>query len=115
MDNLQAADKKKYQTHGLVFDGGAGDAQVQLSILLNAGVNEGLDRAFVLKQQECISWKGLAQAHIVEQADDAEESPVMAETLCPTGLAHLSVESKTCSLPCGASQQTSDQSGGNWQ
>lgn len=33
----------------------------------------------------------------------------------PTVLADLWVENRTCSLPCGASQQSSDQICGNWQ
>lgn len=45
------------QTHRLVFDGGAGDTEVQLAILLNAGINQSLHRALVLKQQESISWE----------------------------------------------------------
>lgn len=50
----------KWHTHRLVFDGGAGDAQVQLPVLLDAGVDEGLDRALVLEQQERISCKRAA-------------------------------------------------------
>lgn len=50
----------KWHTHRLVFDGGAGDAQVQLAVLLDAGVDEGLDGALVLEQQERISCKRAA-------------------------------------------------------
>lgn len=55
------------KTHRFVFDSGAGDTQVKLAILLNAGINQGLNRALILKQQECISWKywafGTMSAH----------------------------------------------------
>lgn len=46
-------------THRLVFDSGTGDTQVKFTILLNAGINQRLDRALILEQQECISWKKL--------------------------------------------------------
>lgn len=42
-------------THRLVLDGGAGDAQVQLAVLLDAGVDQSLDRALVLEEQERVA------------------------------------------------------------
>lgn len=42
-------------TYRLVFNGGAGDAKVQLPILLDAGVDEGLDGALILEQQKGVS------------------------------------------------------------
>lgn len=41
-------------TYRLVFYGGAGHTEVQFAILLNAGIDQGLNRALVLKQQECV-------------------------------------------------------------
>ena len=60
----------QYLTHRLVFDGGTGDTQVQFAVLLNAGIDQSLNRALVLKQQECISWKvstyGRMSLHILK-------------------------------------------------
>lgn len=44
-------------THRFVFDGGAGHTQVQLAVLLHAGVDQGLDRGLLLEEQEGIAWK----------------------------------------------------------
>ena len=44
-------------THRFVFDGGTGHAQVQFTILLDAGVNQGLNRGLLLEQQEGIACK----------------------------------------------------------
>lgn len=42
-------------TDWLVFDGGAGHTEVQLAILLDAGIDQGLHRALVLEQQEGVA------------------------------------------------------------
>ena len=42
-------------THRFVLDGGAGDTQVELPILLHAGFNQSLHRALLLEQQERVS------------------------------------------------------------
>lgn len=52
-------------TDWLVFDGGAGHAEVQLAVLLDAGVNQGLHGALVLEQQEgvaCAEYSTVIQA-----------------------------------------------------
>lgn len=41
-----------------VFDGGTGYTKVELAILLNAGVNQGLNRSLFLEEQEGVAWKG---------------------------------------------------------
>lgn len=43
-------------THRFVFDGGAGDTQVQFAVLLDAGIDQGLNRTLVLEQQECVPY-----------------------------------------------------------
>lgn len=42
-------------TDRLVFDGGTGDAQVQLAILFDAGVDQSLHRALILEEQEGVT------------------------------------------------------------
>lgn len=42
-------------TDRLVFDGGAGHTEVQLAVLLDAGVDQSLHRALVLEQQEGVA------------------------------------------------------------
>lgn len=44
-------------TYRFVFDGGTGYTQVELAILLDAGVDQGLNRGFFLEQQEGVAWK----------------------------------------------------------
>lgn len=44
-------------THWFVFDGGTGDTQVEFAVLLDAGVNQSLDRGLLLEEQEGVSWK----------------------------------------------------------
>lgn len=61
-DGAELSRSTEQQTHRLVFDGGAGDAQVQLAVLLNAGINQGLNGALVLEQQERISWQKVGRA-----------------------------------------------------
>lgn len=39
----------------LVFDGGAGHAEVQLAVLFNAGIDQSLHGALILEQQEGVS------------------------------------------------------------
>lgn len=51
-------------THWFVFDGGAGYTQVQLSILLNAGIDQGLDWSLFLEQQEGITWNKRTNKYI---------------------------------------------------
>ena len=43
--------------HRFVFDGGTGHTQVQLAVLLDAGVDQGLDRSLFLEEQEGIAWR----------------------------------------------------------
>lgn len=40
-----------------VFDGRTGYTQVELAILLNAGIDQGLNRSLFLEEQEGIAWK----------------------------------------------------------
>lgn len=40
-----------------VFDGGTGYTQVELAILLDAGVDQGLNRSLFLEEQESVAWK----------------------------------------------------------
>lgn len=40
-----------------VFDGGTGYTQVELAILLDAGVDQGLNRSLFLEEQEGVAWK----------------------------------------------------------
>lgn len=49
-------------TDRLVFDGGAGHTQVKLAIFFDAGINQSLHRALVLKQQEGIPCTSTTQA-----------------------------------------------------
>lgn len=44
-------------THRFVFDGRTGYTQVELAVLFDAGVNQGLNRGLLLEQQEGIAWK----------------------------------------------------------
>lgn len=49
-------------TDRFVFNGGAGDAQIEFTVLLDAGVDQSLHGAFILEQQEgvaCIKQQGL--------------------------------------------------------
>ena len=50
-------DLAQSHTHRLVLYGRAGDAQVQLAVLLDAGVDESLNRALVLEEQEGVPWE----------------------------------------------------------
>lgn len=43
-------------THWFVFDGGAGDTQVELAVLLHAGFYQGLNGGLLLEQQEGVAW-----------------------------------------------------------
>ena len=43
-------------TDRLIFDGGAGHTQIELPVLLDAGLDQGLDGALVLEQQEGITY-----------------------------------------------------------
>ena len=43
--------------YGLVLDGGAGHAEVQLAVLLDAGVDQRLDGGLLLEQQEGVAWR----------------------------------------------------------
>ena len=47
-----------WKAYRLVFDGGTGHAEVQLAVLLDAGVNQGLDGGLLLEQQEGVAWQG---------------------------------------------------------
>lgn len=47
-------------TDRLVFDGGAGHAEVQLAVLLDAGIDQSLHGALVLEQQEGVSCTNMA-------------------------------------------------------
>lgn len=58
-------------TDRLVFDGGAGHTEVQLAVLLDAGIDQGLHRALVLEQQE-----GVACAKRSEVTEAARPSQV---------------------------------------
>lgn len=49
------SNKRSYR---FVFNGGAGHAQVKLAIFFNASINQSLDRTLILKQKECITFKG---------------------------------------------------------
>lgn len=42
-------------THRLVFDGGAGDAQVKLAILLDAGIDQSLNGGLFLEEKEGVA------------------------------------------------------------
>ncbi len=42
-------------THWFIFNSGARDTQVEFPVLLDAGVNEGLDRTLLLEEQESIT------------------------------------------------------------
>lgn len=42
-------------THRFVFDGGTGHTQVEFSILLDAGVDQGLNGGLFLEQQEGVT------------------------------------------------------------
>lgn len=44
----------------LVFDGGAGHAEVQLAVLFDAGIDQSLHGALVLEQQEGVSCRDTA-------------------------------------------------------
>lgn len=44
-------------TDRLVFDGGAGHAEVQLAVLFDAGIDQSLHGALILEQQEGVSWR----------------------------------------------------------
>ena len=44
-------------SHRFVFDGGAGHTQVELAVLLDAGVDQGLDRSLLLEEQEGVAWR----------------------------------------------------------
>lgn len=109
--------------HGLVLDRGRAHAQVELVLVLNAGVYQLLHRALVLKRVERSREK-------FEQFIDNEEIerltcengkerkknldnwivtlPGKAETRSP------SVESRIYSPPCAASLRPTDRSDGNW-
>lgn len=43
-------------TDRLVFDGGAGHTEVQLAVLLDAGIDQSLHGALILEQQEGIAY-----------------------------------------------------------
>lgn len=43
-------------THWFVFNGGTGDAQIEFSIFLNAGINESLNWTFFLEKQEGVTF-----------------------------------------------------------
>lgn len=47
-------------TDRLVFDGGAGHAEVQLAVLFDAGIDQSLHGALVLEQQEGVSCRNTA-------------------------------------------------------
>lgn len=44
-------------TYRFVFDGGTGYTQVEFAILLDAGVDQGLNRSLFLEQQEGVAWR----------------------------------------------------------
>lgn len=46
-----------FAAHRFVFDGGTGDTQVELAILLDAGVDQSLNRGLFLEEQEGVAWK----------------------------------------------------------
>lgn len=48
-------------TDRLVFDGGAGHTEVQLAVLLDAGVNQSLHWALVLEEQEGVAYRVQAE------------------------------------------------------
>lgn len=54
-------------THRFVFDGGTGHTQVELAVLLDAGVNQGLDRGLFLEQQKGVAWGKKEQTHILRK------------------------------------------------
>lgn len=55
------------ETHWFVFDGGTGYTQVELAILLDAGINQSLNRGLFLEEQEgvaCEEETGLLDTNI---------------------------------------------------
>lgn len=52
-----AVKKIRVISYRLVFDGGTGHTQVQLALFFNACVNQGLHRALLLEQKECVACK----------------------------------------------------------
>lgn len=49
-------------TNRLVFNGGAGHAEVQLAVLFDAGINQSLHGALVLEQQKGIACRKREEA-----------------------------------------------------
>lgn len=81
-NKITVAQVPRADLNRLVFDGGAGDAQVELPILLHTGFNQSLHRALLLEQQECVSlgWKvGLALCFVWPVDDQVTEA---TETGC---------------------------------
>lgn len=52
--------------HWFVFDGGTGHTQVELAVLLHAGVDQGLDRGLLLEEQEGVAWREEEAAVILQ-------------------------------------------------
>lgn len=63
-------------TDRLVFDGGAGHAEVKLAVLLDAGIDQSLHWALILKQQEGIAYTETEQSYscLVETLSIDKES-----------------------------------------
>lgn len=45
------------ETYWFVFDGGTGYTQVELAILLDAGIDQSLNRGLFLEEQEGVAWE----------------------------------------------------------
>lgn len=101
----------------LVFDGGAGDTQVELPILLHAGLNQSLHWTLLLEQQECVTWKTGHGTHEPETVN-LDMCSIINNHLKNTASSlkwiiswYLLVGSRICSLLYGASPQPGGQSG----
>lgn len=46
-----------FAAYRFVFDGGTGYTQVELAILLDAGIDQSLNRGLFLEEQEGVAWK----------------------------------------------------------
>lgn len=102
-------ERRLERTHGFVLDGGAGDAQVELPVLLHAGFDQSLHWALLLEQQEGVSCETRTHVRLSER----HQQPVWAEHGCRRRCPYLWVGSRTCSPLCGASPPPGDRSGGS--
>lgn len=46
-----------FATYRFVFDGGTGHTQVKLAVLLNASIDQSLNRGLFLEEKEGVAWK----------------------------------------------------------